>query len=237
MGFRCKQFAIDDSQCAMKVGTDSLMLGSWVEPKEASKILDIGTGSGLLAIMLAQKAPSHAQITGIDIDKHAITQAKTNAANCPWSQKITFYQSDVQTWPLNQQYDLVISNPPYFAVNHSANQLSRNNKREHARQTSALKHGDLLKFVSQGLSPTGTFYCVLPADSAAAFCTLAEQCGLYLIKSLAIQARPDTAIIRMLLAFSWQSIKPIEQQITIYTQAQNYSPEYQALCKDFYLNF
>ncbi len=237
MGFRCKQFAIDDSQCAMKVGTDSLLLGSWVMPNNAQAILDIGTGSGLLAIMLAQKSAANTQITGIDINPNAIAQAKVNGQNCPWSGRLTFLQVALQAWQAKQQYDLIVSNPPYFPINRKANQLNAEADRQQARQTAELTHSELLLVVSQMLTEQGEFCCVLPQQVESVFCAYAEQVGLFKQHKLQIQTKPLTPYKRVLLAFSRRPRQTSCEQLSIYTHQGEYSVEYKNLCKAYYLNF
>ena len=237
MGFRCKQFTIEDDQCAMKVGTDSLMLGSWVEVNGAKHILDIGTGSGLLAIMLAQKADHICQIEGIDIDRNAIKQAKVNASNSPWSQQLHFYQRSLQEYASNIKYELIVSNPPYFPENISANKIDSLTNRQRARQTLTLDHQSLLQHVVLMMAEQGQFYCVLPAQSAELFCKYAQQVGLYCVNMLWVLAKPNKTASRVLMAFSLQQASQKAQQIIIHTHDGNYSADYMALCQDFYLNF
>ena len=134
MGFKFKQFTIEHDKCAMKVGTDSIMLGSWVHTNNAQRILDIGTGSGLLSIMLAQKTQDTCLIDGIDIDAEAILQAEGNAKNCPWSERLTFQHTSIQLFSVETGYDLIVSNPPYFPVNLSANKIHSIPNRLNARQ-------------------------------------------------------------------------------------------------------
>jgi tRNA1Val (adenine37-N6)-methyltransferase len=153
-GFQFKQFFIEHDNCAMKVGTDSIMLGSWITANEASRVLDIGCGSGLLGIMLAQKTAEDCQIIGIDIDAAAVQQASINAQHCPWPHKLQFLQGAVQslqdTAVFDAPFDLIVSNPPFFATNPKANAQNQANPdlaRLHARQTTQLSHAILLQVV------------------------------------------------------------------------------------------
>ncbi|MFT5840490.1 MAG: tRNA1Val (adenine37-N6)-methyltransferase [Flavobacteriales bacterium] len=221
----------------MKVGTDSIMLGSWVQTKSAQHILDVGSGSGLLAIMLAQKAQHNCLIDGIDIDVGAIAQAKSNAKNCPWALQLTFKNSSLQQFPTTIAYDLIVSNPPYFSINLSANQTHSTKSRINARQTVALDHPTLLKEVTKHLSSNGKFCCVLPFDTAKVFIVDAESVGLYCIQDLHVKPNPQSNITRLLLEFSRTKETKISTKLSIYNHLGSYSDEYIALCKDYYLNF
>ena len=259
-GFQFKQFFIEHQDCAMKVGTDSIMLGSWVKVCDLAnasgvqKCLDIGTGSGLLAVMLAQKSNEQTHISGIDIDKDAIGQAKRNMACSPWSHRLDAQQASVQSFTQNsdnQKFALIISNPPYFNSPILTDEKHAQ-KRVTARQTSELTHQTLLNNVVQLLAPSGVFYCVLPSDVSQAFIDFADSLGLSLIKQLTVFSKPNTSALRELLAFRINdpscvrdtlSRAPINREppthgtLTIYTQSHQYSDQYIALCKDYYLKF
>ena len=221
----------------MKVGTDSIMLGSWIAPKNAQRILDIGTGSGLLGIMLAQKAQHTCLIDGIDIDKAAISQARDNAKNCPWAQRLSFHHTSLQQFPFGTGYDLIVSNPPYFPINVSANKTHSVQSRSNARQIIELDHSTLLQEVIKHLSATGQFYCVLPADVAKVFMLDAESLGLYCCKELQVQPKQQKHVTRLLLKFSCIKKARTCEKMSIYNHLGSYSNEYIALCKDYYLNF
>lgn len=243
-GFQFKQFFVDHSQCAMKVGTDSIMLGSWIELGKAQHILDIGCGSGILSLMVAQHSLPSSDILGIDIDNKAVQQATENANNSPWAKQLSFVQLAIQalkTYPqLRQTFDLIISNPPYFAVNTHSNQQNKVTETEQrvvARQTSNLAHNDLLESVCAHLHDEGCFYCVLPADVGLRFIEQAELFGLYNVEQLAVRASPEAKITRLLLKFSRKPKQTIIKHLTIYTKHTHYSDDYIKLCKAFYLRF
>jgi tRNA1Val (adenine37-N6)-methyltransferase len=236
-GFQFKQFRVEHAHCAMKVGTDSILLGSWIDASAAKHILDIGTGSGLLAIMLAQKSGPNTVITGIDIEQQAIFQAQENAKSCPWSKKLCFHHKPLQELPLDQYFDLMVCNPPYFPINISANQQQPKTARIHARQTLELTHLELLTKVSANLSQDGQFYCVLPLQPAAAFIKQAEKLGLNCISRLEVKGIAGGKIIRQLMAFSRNRQPQQVDTLCIYKQQGRYSEQFKELCGAYYLNF
>lgn len=237
MGFKFKQFTIEDDACAMKVGTDSIMLGSWIQTKDSQRILDIGTGSGLLAIMLAQKTLHTCLIAGIDIDAAAISQAKNNAKNAPWEQRLTFHNINLQSFSSTMAYDLIVSNPPYFPINISANKTLSTRNRVSARQTIELDHPTLLRAVNTFLTTDGKFCCVLPMEIAPLFTNYAESVGLFCNRELQVQPKPSSAVTRLLLEFSRIQTNKTSEKLIIYNELSQYSKEYRVLCKDYYLNF
>lgn len=240
-GFQFKQFVIQHDRCAMKVGTDSVMLGSWVKVKDAKTILDIGTGSGLLAIMLAQKSPSGCDILGIDIDQDAIAQANQNKLSSPWSAQLNFHVQSLQE-STQRRYDLIVSNPPYFNINHTANREPASGSQKHqarvqARQTLTLSQQDLFDCVNQRLSDNGVFYCVLPVGASEWCQRYAQSIGLFCEAALHVSARPHDKTIRHLLAFSKTQQPTSIKSLCIYDTTGKYSAAYTALCKDYYLHF
>lgn len=237
MGFKFKQFTIEDDACAMKVGTDSLMLGSWVQTKDAQKILDIGTGSGLLAVMLAQKSQQTCFIDAIDIDAAAISQARDNAKNCPWGARLFFHHMGVQVFSNTNAYDLIVSNPPYFPINVSANKTNATKSRLNARQTIELDHPTLLSAVNGLLTSNGKFCCVLPMEIAKLFTSDAESVGLFCTRELQVQPKPSAPMTRLLLEFSRIKSNKTVEELSIYNHLSQYTEEYKRLCKDYYLNF
>ena len=157
-GFTFKQFHINHSRCAMKVGTDGTLLGAWTSlPNPTRKILDIGTGTGLIAIMAAQRHPD-AQICAIDIDADCISQAEENVADCPWSERIKLYHSPLQEFSSEEKFDMIISNPPYFVDS----LLSPDAQRSTARHTATLSFDELTEGVIRLLAPEGRFALILP---------------------------------------------------------------------------
>jgi tRNA1Val (adenine37-N6)-methyltransferase len=232
--FVFKQFKIIQDKCAMKVGTDAVLLGAWVNASNAKKILDIGTGTGILALMLAQK--SAGRIDAIDIDHNAFTQATENVNNCPWKDQIQVYHSPLQKFATEQEekYDLIISNPPYFIDSSKSSVASRTN----ARHTDQLSFKDLLEGVLKLLCTTGKFYVILPTKESEVFMEEAEKHKLFLTKLARIITRTDKPEKRIMMRFEFVRRTFSESSIIIEKdERHSYTDEYIELTKDYYLHF
>ncbi|MCE9538325.1 MAG: methyltransferase [Bacteroidetes bacterium] len=231
--FVFKQFKILQDKCAMKVGTDAVLLGSWVNTSNAKTILDIGTGTGIIALMLAQK--SDATIDAIDIDKNAFVQASENIAGCKWKERIQIHHISLQQYCTNSsKYDLIVSNPPYFVDSSKASEESRTN----ARHTDQLPFSDLLNGVLNLLNPTGSFYVILPTKESQVFRDMAEEQNLFLTKLTRVITLADRPEKRLLMQFEFTKKTVEENFITIEKdERHSYTDEYKELTKDYYLAF
>ncbi len=233
--FVFKQFKILQDKCAMKVGTDAVLLGSWVNASNAEAILDIGTGTGIIALMLAQK--STAVIDAIDIDKNAFMQAAENAAECRWKNRINTYHVSLQQYSsgCSRCYDLIVSNPPYFVDSSKALEESRTN----ARHTDQLPFVDLLNGVLNLLKESGKFYVILPTKESQQFRELAEEQKLFLTKLTRVITRTDRPEKRLLMKFEFNCPKTIDEDCIIIEKDErhSYTDEYKELTKDYYLGF
>ncbi len=232
--FEFKQFKINQDKCAMKVGTDAVLLGSWVKANDSKYILDIGTGTGIIALMLAQK--SDAKIDAIDIDENAFVQAQENVSNCKWKDKIQVYHQSLQEFSKDKTavYDLIVSNPPYFIDSSKALAEARTA----ARHTDSLAFEELLEGVMLLLHKKGRFCVILPYKEAELFRDLAAQKKLFLDKILRVKTRADKTEKRLLMQFEFNPTTFSESSITIEVgERHDYSDEYKALTKDYYLAF
>ena len=232
--FQFKQFTIHHDRCAMKVGTDGVLLGAWTNIENAQRIIDIGTGTGLIALMLAQRN-QQATILGIDICENAISQAKENAKNSPFSQKINIENTSVQNFAKQNQhvFDVAISNPPFFA-----NSLqSPTRKRTLARHTETLSLISLFSSVAKLLSAEGKFSIIYPFDTLREILDCATSQGFFLQRQTTVFPTPHTRPKRVLLEFSKQSpFTPIYyNELIVETERHHYSDDFRALTKDFYL--
>lgn len=232
--FVFKQFKILQDRCAMKVGTDAVLLGSWVSTINAKSILDIGTGTGIIALMLAQK--SDAVIDAIDIDKNAFIQAAENITDCKWKERIRIHHISLQNYSTdcNRKYDLIVSNPPYFVDSSKALEESRTN----ARHTDQLPFSDLLNGVLNLLSAAGSFCVILPTKESQQFREMAEENNLFLTKLTRVITRTDKPEKRLLMQFEFTKKTIEENSITIEKDERHtYTDEYKELTKDYYLAF
>lgn len=230
-GFQFKQFFIAHDQCAMKVNTDGILLGAIANTDHTRTILDLGTGTALVALMLAQRASS-TQITALELDESAFQQASHNVAQSPWEDRIDVIQTDVMQWTSTQQYDLIVSNPPYFE--HS---LATKSKQRDLARSVIHRHIDWLIQAKKWLHPQGKISFILPFDSGIKLISQAEQEKLYCIEHWKIKTTPTSPYKRSVLTFSLQDLTLKEQELTIYNEHHQYRDEFKQLTKDFYLNF
>jgi len=232
--FVFKQFKIVQDKCAMKVGTDAVLLGSWVNTTNANSILDIGTGTGIVALMLAQR--SNAMIDAIDIDQNAYIQATENINACKWKDHIRVHHISLQQFVMEQtdKYDLIVSNPPYFVDSSKASGESRSN----ARHTDQLPYDDLLNGVLKLLSPIGKFYVILPTKESELFRDMAEENKLFLTKLTRVVTRTDKPEKRWLMRFEFTRKSFSEDSIIIEEdERHSYTDAYKELTKEYYLGF
>lgn len=215
----------------MKVGTDGILLGAWAEVSDCQCILDMGSGTGLLALMLAQRSAPTSQIYAVELDEFAAQQAKENIQASPWKDHISVVQDDVQHFlqNTNQTFDLIVANPPYFEQGVEC----KNEERELARYTQQ-SHLDWLTWAAACLSEKGKISFVLPYDAAK---TLEKQTALFCIKQTEIITKIGKAPQRMLITFAKQPQVLVQNQLVIYDEKNQYTEEFVALTKDFYLKF
>ncbi|WP_434686103.1 tRNA1(Val) (adenine(37)-N6)-methyltransferase [Pseudanabaena minima] len=237
--FYFKQFAIAQDKCAMKVGTDGILLGAWAKLPENAQILDIGTGTGLLALMLAQRSQlsntfSNTFIDAVEIDHDAYQQAKENIESSPWRDRINIDHASVQDWVIacSQQYDLIISNPPFFENAFKPSQNSRNL----ARHSDSLSQTDLLQIASQLLKPNGHLAVIYPTNLANNFLTKAQSFNLFCDRQVHVKPTPQSPVKRILLELSPTQYPTQTTMLTIEERKHLYTQDYIALVKDFYLN-
>lgn len=231
--FAFKQFKIKQDKCAMKVGTDAVLLGAWTECGNAKKILDVGTGTGVLALMLAQK--SEATIWAIDIDKDSFIEAKENAYQSKWNDRLNVLNISMQefTKENSSDFDVIISNPPYFTDAYKAKELSRNT----ARHTDELPFDQLIECVIKLLSEDGHFFSILPYNEAIQFKNMASKNNLYLIKSTRVKTKPEKEPKRLLMMYSKKQAIQIEDELVIeLDERHHYTQQYIDLTKDYYLD-
>lgn len=232
--FRFKQFTINQDRCAMKVGTDGVLLAAWTPlPEMLYSILDIGTGTGLIALMLAQRSAAE-QIDALEIDDNAYEQAVENFENSPWNDRLFCYHAGLDEFveEIEDEYDLILSNPPFYTDDYHSN----DEKRDLARFEFSLPFQDLLEAVSLFLSEDGIFSVIIPFKEEAHFIELANELELFPIKITRVKGHATAEIKRSLLAFSRKKIeKPFLDELILEIERHQYTPDFTELVKDFYL--
>jgi tRNA1Val (adenine37-N6)-methyltransferase len=229
--FAFKQFVIHHDRCAMKVGTDAVLLGAWTNVAGVKTILDIGTGSGILALMLAQRTPPTTRIDAVEIAQPDFVQATENTRNSPWPEKIKLHHTPIQTYRTETKYDLIVCNPPYF-IN---SLLPSNPSRKQARHTGSLSSRDLLAAAKGHLSKAGTFSIILPTAEGIQFQSMAEEFGLYNSRRLAFFSRKQKPQERWLMEYSFQDRAHVTETLILYEHGDEWSEEYKILIRDFYV--
>jgi tRNA1Val (adenine37-N6)-methyltransferase len=233
--FIFKQFRINQQDAAMKVGTDGVLLGAWAELDGTERrMLDIGTGTGVIALMAAQRAPQ-ARIDAVEIDENAARQARQNAEASPWADRLQVYNASVQNFARDaaERYDLILSNPPFFVDSLKAPDAARSA----ARHTDTLSFDDLAAAADRLLTPAGRFAAIYPTEEAAVFQRVAGGYGLFPCRRLQVKSTPQGAFKRTLTEFSRRETAIAEEELTIETAPLRYTAEYIALTRDFYLKF
>jgi tRNA1Val (adenine37-N6)-methyltransferase len=229
--FTFKQFTIHQDQTAMKVTTDACILGAYTDVKDATNILDIGTGTGLLSLMLSQR--SIAKIDAIEINESAYNQAVINVNESIFKETIKVYNTSIQGFSTDNQYDLIVSNPPFFQNHLKSETVSRNN----SLHTDTLSFEDLLSSVLSLLSSDGTFVVLLPMYESSVFEQLAISKELYPQKKLMIRHRKGSKILRIITTFGRIKKEIIHEELIIKNPDESYTTDFQALLKDYYLIF
>jgi tRNA1Val (adenine37-N6)-methyltransferase len=229
--FRFKKFSVYHDRSTMKVGTDAVLLGAWAKIGDAIRILDIGAGSGTIALMLAQRSHGNAHIDAVEIEGNDVQQAKENFVNSPWPTKIEVHHSSIQEFVPDIKYHLIISNPPYF----NNSQSPRDEKRYNARHTVKLNHQELISAVVRLLDANGKFNVVLPFEEGLQFSDLAETKMLYCSRRYSFKTRAEKKIERWLMEFTLKR-QPVETgEILLYKNDEIWHESYINLTKDFYL--
>jgi len=230
--FQFKQFTIQQENAAMKVGTDGVLLGAWANIEGVNSILDVGTGTGLIAIMLAQR--SNAKIVAIDNEPSACRDAMLNSTSSPWGSRIKVVEKSLQdySFEIEQTFDCVVCNPPYFT--NSLKPIDA--KRSLARHNNHLPFEDLLEGVSKILSPKGHFCVVLPIAAETEFRMLAANYRLFPLRITRVRPKPSADVSRILMEFCDEASIKSETEIIIETEKHHvYQPEFIEMVKDFYL--
>jgi tRNA1Val (adenine37-N6)-methyltransferase len=233
--FDFKKFSIKQDKCAMKVGTDAVLLGAWIISNGSRNILDIGTGTGVISLMLAQK--SSANILAVEIDKQSTEQAKLNVSQSNYFSQIQVENVSIQdlAQKSEKKFDLIVTNPPYFIDSYK----SIESNRTIARHSDSLPFEELIDSVIKLLDVKGKFCLILPKNEAGIFRKMAEIKGLYLSKLLRILTKPDKeSEKRHLMQFEFKETEFSESTLVLEeNESRNYTQAYKEFTKDYYLNF
>ncbi|MEQ1902748.1 MAG: methyltransferase [Pirellulaceae bacterium] len=232
MGFQFQQFFVADDRCAMKVGTDGILLGAWAKIELAQHILDIGTGCGLLALMAAQRNPA-AQIQSVESDTEAAQQAAGNFRQSPWPGRLQVWNMAIQEFaPQDSKFDSILCNPPFF----TNGLLAADDSRRKARHSVELSLEELFAAVKRMLADQGSFSMIWPATSAAAAMQAADTAGLKLSRRTNVCPLPGLPPKRVLLEFGFQSVDLVDERLTIELSKHVYTDACRQLTGEFYLS-
>ena len=234
--FQFKEFSVHQDKTAMKIGTDGVLLGAWCPlGNEPESILDVGTGTGIIALMLAQRSEAFT-IDAVELDENAYEQAVENFEASDWGDRLYCYHATFQEFATEleeeqETYDLIISNPPFYTDDFKTENESRNN----ARFETVLPFKELIESVIKILSKEGTFTVVIPYKEEDQFIELAEKNGLFPVRVCHVQGNTTSPIKRSLLEFSFQKKSLVKEHLIIETERHKYTQDYINLTKDFYL--
>ncbi len=230
--FQFKEFSIEQDQCAMKIGTDGVLLGAWATVKNEYSILDLGTGTGVISLMMAQRSNAEL-IDAIEIDGPAFEQAMSNFENSNWGDRLFCYHASLQefTKETEDTYELIISNPPFYTDYNP----SENKERSTARFEDAMPFEHLSNAVSKLLDPKGVFAVIIPFKEEEKFVALAKINNLFLNRACRVKGTETSPIKRSLLEFSFTESLLKEEKLIIELERHIYTEAYKKLVQDFYL--
>lgn len=232
--FQFKQFSVEQDNCAMKIGTDGVLLGAWA-PIEHNpyKILDIGTGTGIIALMLAQRSNAE-QIDALEIDENAYEQATDNFENSPWNDRLFCFHAGLDEFmdEPEDDYDLIVSNPPFYIEDYK----SENEQRNLARFQDALPFEDLIEAADLLLSENGVLAVIIPFSEEERFLAMANELDFHPLKITRVKGNPSAEVKRSLLALSRNKKANFQtDELVIEVERHQYTPKYIILTQDFYL--
>lgn len=231
--FQFKQFTIEQDRCAMQIGTDGVLLGAWVSiENNPFSILDIGAGTGVIALQLAQRSDAE-MIDALEVDDNAYEQCVDNFENSPWGDRLFCYHASLGEFieEIEDKYDLIVSNPPFYSEDYKTSDESR----DLARFNDSLPFDELIFSASQLLSEEGTFAVVIPRKEEEGFLKLAEQENLFAKRICRVKGNETSQEKRSLIAFSFEKSTPKIENLTIETSRHKYTEEYISLVNEFYL--
>lgn len=227
--FKFKQFTIVQDGCAMKVGTDGCLLGGWFNCSKSENILDVGCGSGLIAIMATQRC--NALVTGIEIDSNAAIQAEENVKNSPWSERIKIVNCDFLEYRTSKRFDTIVCNPPYFVNSLKCDR----SQRTLARHSDSLNCKEFFAKCAEISTDTATVNIIIPSDIAEEWLSAAKENGFYASRITHIKTTPKKAPKRVLMEFSRSETTTNEKTIIFEDGRGEYGEDVKNILRDFYL--
>ena len=230
--FQFQQFRIHQDRCAMKISTDAVLLGTLTEAEHPIKILDIGTGTGVIALMLAQRFPG-ATLTAIELDQDAAEQAKENFQSSPFSDRLSLFFGKFQDFSGEGQFDLIVSNPPFFPDHLK----STDPKRNKALHTDELPFSELIEKTTRILSSGGSFWVILPTRQMQEFEVLAAKSGLFPFQKVRIKDSEPKSVYREVGGFSFSEKVKEETELVLKEANGSYSKAYSTLLSGFLLGY
>ena len=231
--FQFKEFSIDQDRCAMKIGTDGVLLGAWTSVQDPYSILDIGAGTGILALMLAQRSDAE-QIDALEIDEDAYEQCVENFENSSWANRLFCYHAALDEFTeemKDEKYDLIISNPPFYTEDYKSGDTARNM----ARFAEALPFEELIKFASELLSDEGSFAVIIPYSEEEYFLKLSEKVNLFPNRITRVRGAEKTPVKRSLLQLSFTESSFSPDELILEESRHQYTQDYQKMVAPFYL--
>ena len=231
--FKFKKFTVNQDKCAMKIGTDGVLLGAWTSLEAApNTVLDIGAGTGIIALMLAQRCNA-GSIEAIEIDDAAYEQCVENFEASPWGDRLYCFHAglDELVDEIDEPYDLIVSNPPFYTEEVSSGDTAR----DLARQNSSLPFEELLEAVSQLLAPNGHFSVIIPHKEESKFLEMARIYKLYPNRITHVKGNASAPIKRSLLELCFKKEGTVTNELTIETERHTYTEAYKSLVSSFYL--
>lgn len=229
--FRFKQFTVQHQRSSMKVGTDAVLLGAWCNLDGARRVLDVGTGCGVIALMVAQRN-ADAAILAIDIDPASVNEAQENFDASPWTDRLQACREDFNDLTDDEGFDLIVTNPPYY----NEDVLPPDAVRSAARHTHALSFEQLMQGAARLLAPTGSIALITPVEARDAVTTAATFAGLHLSRLTTVHSSEGKQPKRLLWQWSKQRCTIQRDSLILHQKGGAFTPQYTELCKDFYLD-
>ena len=229
--FYFKKFEVRHNASSMKVGTDAVLLGAWADVSNCDQILDIGTGCGVIALMLAQRSEEKVFIDALDIDQPSCDESKSNFDASPWSKRLSVICNSIQNYQQKKYYDLIVSNPPFFSNSFKPESATR----MQARHTTHLDVLTLISSVKQLLKSSGRFAAVLPFAEGLEFVSVCERHELCCSRKCAVRSRAHKPVERWLMEFQYLKTESRQEEIIIHDLGDQWDTSYKELTKDFYL--